>query len=302
MAVSGSGSVIRTALLANLGIALAKAVGAFVTGSTSLIAESIHSAVDCANQVLLLIGNRASRKPPSETHPLGYGREAFFWSFLVAIFLFSLGGIFAIREGLHKFDSQVPLEHAWIGFPILILGIFLEGYALKSCIAEIRRQKGDVRLWQWFRRTKTADLLVVFTEDMAAVAGLIVALVCLGLSIATQDPRWDALGSILVGCLLGGVAVLLALEIKSLLIGEAAHAELRPGIEAIVREEIPGGTILRFIAIQIGSSEVLVSYKVSPGQIESAKDLIDSINRAERRVRAKFPEIRWQFVEPDFEP
>lgn len=301
MASHGSGKVILIALVANLGIAVAKGAGALVTGSISLFAETIHSVVDCSNQVLLLIGNRASKKPPTVTHPLGFGREAFFWSFIVAILLFSLGGLFAINEGVHKLESTEPLANAWIGFPILAFSILVEGYALKSCLAEIRRQKAHKKLWTWFRQSKAADLLVVFTEDTAAVIGLTIAFVCLGISVATGDPRWDALGSILVGSLLVVVAIFLALEIKSLLIGEAANPELRKGIEAIISEEIPGGAVLRFIAIQTGSAEVLVSYKVSPGTLDKTKDLIDAINRAERRARVMFPEIRWQFVEPDYE-
>lgn len=301
MAAQGSEKVILTALLANLGIAIAKGIGAGVSGSVSLFAEAIHSVVDCSNQVLLLIGNRASRKAPTDTHPLGYGREAFFWSFIVAIMLFSLGGLFAIREGIHKFHSSEPLSNSWIGFPILVFAILLEGYALRACVAEIRRQKPGKKIWLWFRSTKAADLLVVFTEDAAAVLGLGFALICLTLSVATGDPRWDAIGSIMVGVLLVVVAVLLALEIKSLIIGEAATPELRVGVEKIVAEEIPGGAVLRFIAIQTGSAEVLVSYKVSPGSLITAKELIDAINRAEKRVRQAFPEVRWQFVEPDYE-
>lgn len=300
MAKHGVGKVIVVALFANLGIAIIKGIGAILTGSVSLIAEAIHSLVDSSNQVLLLVGNRASLKPASETHPLGYGREAFFWSFIVAILLFSLGGLFAIREGFEKLDSTQPLVNAWIGFPILLAALMMESYALKSCINEIRIQKPGKKLWTWFRNTKSADLLVVFTEDAAAVTGLLIALICLSLTMITNNPAWDAIGSIAVGSLLVVVALFLAFEIKSLLIGEAARPELRAGIEKIVAEEIPEGKVLRFIAIQTGSAEVLVSYKISPGTITSVKELIDSINRAEAKVRIAFPEIRWQFVEPDY--
>lgn len=301
MATPGSAKVILFALGANLLIAIIKAIGAVFTGSVSLIAEAIHSAVDSTNQILLLVGNRASRKPPTETHPLGYGREIFFWSFVVAILLFSLGGLFSIREGIEKLQAPEPLEHAWIGFPILIVALVLESFALRSCVEEIRSHRSGRQIWRWFKSTKSADLLVVFTEDSAAVLGLAIALSCLTLTTLTGNPAWDAWGSILVGGLLVVVALVLALEIKSLIIGEAARPGLKEGIERIVAQEIPGGRVLRFIAIQMGSAEVLVSYKIHPGTVTDVKVLIDSINRAEKLARVEFPEIRWQFVEPDYE-
>jgi cation diffusion facilitator family transporter len=301
MSAHGSTKVILAALAANFGIAVAKTIGAAFTGSASLLAEAIHSAVDCTNQVLLLVGNRAARKPATERHPLGYGREAFFWSFMVAILLFSLGGLFAIYEGAHKLAAAEPVRYPLVVLAILSVSIALEGGSLAAALREVRAQNPYPNLWQWFRRTTAADLLVVLTEDLAALAGLLVATLCLLLALATGDERWDAIGSILVGSVLVTVAGLLAWEIKSLIVGEAPARELRPRIERIVAEEIPGGRVLRFIALQTGSAEALVSYKVHPGELATAKELVDAINRLEQRVRGEFPEVRWQFVEPDFE-
>lgn len=302
MAHSGEGSVrvIVVALFANLGIALSKFAGWFITGSASLLAEAIHSVVDCTNQVLLLVGNKTSRKPPTETHPLGYGREAFFWSFIVAILLFSLGGMFAIYEGVHKLAEADPVSSPGIALAILGVGIALETYSFLACLKEVRAQNRFGSLWTWFRRTTSAELLVIFTEDLAALLGLVIAACGVTLSWITGDALWDAAGSIAVGALLVIVAGFLAAEVKSLLIGEAPSTpELRPAIEKIVAEKIAGGQVLRFIALQIGASEVLVSYKITPGGIRETAGLLEAINAIEAEVKRRFPEIRWQFVEPD---
>jgi cation diffusion facilitator family transporter len=299
MSTGGSKKVIVLALAANLGIAISKFVGAFISGSASLFAEAIHSVVDCTNQVLLLVGAKASAKSPDEAHPLGYGREGFFWSFIVAILLFSMGGLFAIYEGLHKLKEHDTPSAPGLALGILGVGIVLEGISFRACLHEVRARNPYPSLWQWFHKTTSADLLVIFTEDAAALVGLVVAAVGISLASATRNSDWDAYGSIGVGVVLVVVAVLLAIEVKSLLIGEAPSVDLRPVIEGIVHDVIPEARVLRFIALQTGGSEILVSYKISPGALDRVDHLIEAINEIERRVKARFPDVRWQFVEPD---
>lgn len=297
----GSVKVIIIALFANLGIALSKLAGAMISGSASLLAEAIHSFVDCANQALLLVGNKASTKAPSIRHPLGYGREAFFWSFIVAILLFSMGGVFSIYEGVHKLSSHEPMESPALVVVILFIAVALEGYSFMACLAEVRLKNRFGSLWEWFKKTTEAELLVIFTEDLAALLGLVLALICVSLAWASGNPLWDATGSILVGVLLVCVAVALSVEIKSLIIGEAPSIDLRPAVESIVAESIPGGRVLAFIALQTGASELMLSYKVTPGSMTDVGGLIDAINQAEAEVKARFPEVKWQFVEPDYQ-
>lgn len=299
MSAHESTGVVIKALLANLGIAAAKFAGAFVSGSAALLAEAIHSLVDCLNQVLLLVGSKAASRAPTARHPLGFGKESFFWSFLVAILLFSLGGVFAVSEGIHKIGDAETMSSPGLGLVVLGVGALLEGFSFHACLVEIRKQNPWGSLWAWFRKTTSADLLVVFTEDLAALIGLLIAATCIATAWATGNPNWDAYGSILVGVLLITVAIFLAIEIKSLIIGEAPSAELRPGIQSILEAQIPGARILNFIAIQTGAREVMVSYKITPGALREVSELIEAINRMEREVKIRFPQVKWQFVEPD---
>ena len=296
-----SKEVILFALLANLGIAGAKFGGAVFSGSASMLAEAIHSLVDTANQALLLMGQSQAKKPPSTSHPLGYSREAFFWSFVVALLLFSLGGLFAIYEGCHKIENLEPISSPMVAFCILGMSLVLEAISFKKCIDEVKKQNPYGNLWVWFKKTTSSDLLVVFTEDAAALAGLGVATLCLLASWITNNPFWDALGSILVGSLLVIVAILLATEIKSLMIGEAPSTDFQPFLDRTVDQHVPGSQILRVLALQIGTDEVLLSYKISPGRVKNVDELVSGINSLEKAVRQEFPQVRWQFVEPDYE-
>jgi cation diffusion facilitator family transporter len=291
--------VILIALLANAGIAVAKFVGAFISGSAALLAEAIHSLVDCTNQVLLLVGNKGSKRPPSATHPLGYGREAFFWSFIVALLLFSLGGLFAIYEGVHKLSGHEAVASPALGLGILVFSLILEGFSLRACLKEVREQNTYGSLWAWFRRTTSSELLVVFTEDMAAMAGLTLAMLSLLLSWVTHNSMWDAIGSIAVGGVLITVAMLLAVEIKSLIVGEAPSTDFRSYIERRLQDGIPGARVFNLIALQLGPGEVMLSCKISAGSIKDVDVLIEAINAMERDIKKQFPEVRWSFFEPD---
>jgi len=213
-----------------------------------------------------------------------------------------MGGVFAVYEGVHKLSVREPLTSPAVGLAILLVSLGLEGFSLHACLKEVRAVNAHDGLWTWFRKASAVELLVVFMEDTAALAGLSLATAALLLSWATGDPRWDAAGSIVVGVVLIVVAVLLATEIKSLLIGEAPERDYRREVEALVRAEIPGSEILRFIALNTGAREVLLTYKVTPGEFKDVAALIQAINRLEAGVRARFPEVQWQFVEPDIEP
>lgn len=296
-----SSKAVIVAFFANLGIAISKFFGAFVTSSASLLAEAIHSLVDCTNQVLLLVGSRKAGKPADERFPLGYGRESFFWSFIVAILLFSLGGVFAIYEGIHKMSENGELSSPRVALAILLFGILLESYSFWACMKEIKAQNRFGDMWTWFRRTSSVELLVVFTEDVAALCGLIIATVCLLIAWATGDALWDAIGSVAVGSLLVVVAVLLAVEIKSFIIGEACPDEVKDFVAEKVKAYFPDGKMLRVIGLQTGSNEAMVSYKFNPGSVQSVEEAIARTNQLERAVRARFPYVKWQFAEMDRE-
>lgn len=293
--------VIVFALLANLGIAITKFAGAFFTQSASLMAEAIHSLADCTNQIFLLIGAKKSQKPADEKYPLGYGRESFFWSFLVAILLFSMGGVFAIYEGVHKLsEAEQQLKMPYVGVAILVVSILLEGGSFFACLSEVRKTNTHKNLWQWFRKSTASDLVVIFMEDLAALLGLTLALGFLVIAILTGNAIWDAYGSIVIGGLLVVVSVLLANEVKSLIIGETPAFDYRSPIQKHFNQRDPDMQILRFIALATGSHEILISLKVSAGRSnKTSQQLIDSINAVEVEIKKQFPEIRWLFVEPD---
>lgn len=300
MSAGNSKKVVLVALSANLGIALAKFAGAFFSHSASLLAEAIHSLVDCTNQLFLLVGSAKSSKPASQSHPLGYGRESFFWSFIVAIFLFFMGGLFAIYEGISKLHVESEMHSPIVGVAILLVSAILEGFSLFACVNEIQKQNPFKSLWQWVKKTTSSELLVIFLEDIGAMIGLSVALISLSLAWITGDSTWDAMGSILVGGVLVMVATLLAVEIKSLIIGEAPNTDFHAFIEQKIKEQM-GGKVFKVIALQTGASEVMLSCKFHPGDIKDTKALVDAINKIEKEVKASFPEVRWQFFEPDFE-
>lgn len=297
---AGSTRIIIFALLANLGIAITKLAGAMITKSASMMAESIHSLADCTNQIFLLIGAKASLKPADEKHPLGYGRESFFWSFLVAILLFSMGGVFAIYEGIHKLKAlDQELKMPMVGVAILVVSILLEAGSFYACLKEVRKINIYNSLWQWFRKSSASDLVVIFMEDLAALLGLVIALLFLLVAILTNNPMWDAAGSVVIGILLVVVSFLLAYEVKSLLVGEAPGKNYRSAIEKHFFTQDPEMKILKFIAIVTGNNEILVSVKVLPGNHAASTALIKAINTAEIAIKKQFPEIKWLFVEPD---
>jgi len=294
-----STSHIVQSLLVNLAIAAGKGVVAFLTGSGALIAETLHSFADCGNQLLLLLGVNRARQKPDASHPLGYGRSLYFWSFLVALLLFTGGGVFSIYEGIHKLGHPEPVEKMHLALGILGFSLLLEGGSTLANIREMNKRRGSMPFFRYLRETKDSDLIVIFGENSAATLGLVVAAAALFVAYLTGDPRWDAIGSVGIGLVLVAVAVFLAVEVKSLLIGEAAD----PGVEQAVRESVDASEkidqLLHVITVQQGPGEVLVAVKVSFYEGVSTNEVCTSINDFEASLRGKRPDVRWIFVEPD---
>jgi cation diffusion facilitator family transporter len=286
------------ALGANFLIAVAKTGGAIFTGSSSMLAEAIHSYADCANQGLLLWGMREGRRSPDRDHPLGYGKAIYFWSFIVALMLFSMGGLFSIYEGVHKLQATEPVENAWVAIGILAFGIAAESVSLWGCLREVNKDRGRQGLWRWFRSSRQSELLVVFAEDIAALGGLTLALVFISLSVVTGNPAWDAAGSICIGVLLVLVAVLVGVQVKELLIGQSVEARVLERMRAHLASHDEVETVYNMLTQQLGS-DVMVAVKAKMRPAASAQALIESINRVEQGFRAAFPQVQWLFFEPD---
>lgn len=286
------------ALGANGAIAIAKLGAALTTGSNSLLAEAIHSFADCGNQGLLLWGLRRAKRPPTPDHPLGFGKAIYFWSFIVALLLFSMGGMFSIYEGIHKLDQEGGLNRPWLAIGILVFSLALEAVSLRACLQAVNRARGDQALWPWFRQTRQSALIVVLGEDIAALAGLVLALAAILLTMATGDPVFDAAGSIAIGVLLVGVAMGVGAEIKSLLIGESVEPAVRQAMEDFLRARPEVEEVFSLLTLQLGD-DVMVAVKARMRESSSASVLIGDINRCEEALRAQFPRVRWLFFEPD---
>jgi len=299
VAAGGSTRIVVLALLANLGIAAAKLIAALFTRSGAMLAEAIHSFADSGNQVLLLLGHRRAQLPATEKHPLGYGRESYFWALLVAAILFVMGGAFSLYEGVHKLQSGAPLQHVGWAVGVLVLGAALEGFSLRAAWQEAASARGSESLLRWARGTGNVNLLVVVFEDLAAMAGLVVALLALALTWLSGNPLFDALGSCVIGVLLLGVAVFLASQVRRLIIGLSASAAVRADLHAIWERH--GYEVLSLYAIWDGPGRMLVATKVRPGDPEiDVASLMRKLNEIENEVRAAYPEVAYHFVEPDF--
>lgn len=300
MSTGGSTKAILAALGANAGIAVAKFIGFLITGSSSMLAESVHSVADTSNQGLLLIGQRTSRRRATRQHPFGFGRDRYFYSFIVALLLFSLGSVFALYEGIHKLQHPEELTSPIVAVVILVVAIGLETYSFRTAIVESRKVKGDVTWWGFIRQSRTPELPVVLLEDAGALFGLVFALFGVGLSMATGDPFWDAVGTIMIGALLGVIAIILIIEMKSLLIGEGATPK---ELDAIC-DELVAGQVRRVIHIKtqyLGPEELLVAAKIALAPGLSLAEIAGAIDEAELRVRTKVPNARLIYLEPDLD-
>lgn len=297
MAKADSVRTILYALGANLAIAAGKTGAAIATGSSAMLAESIHSYADAGNQVLLLWGMKQAKRAPSIEYPLGWGKAVFFWSFIVALVLFWLGGLFSVYEGWHKLAHPEDLRWPWVAVGILVFGLAAEMVSLRACLQEVNKVRGTRSLWRWFRTSRQSELVVILGEDLAALLGLALALVAVVVTMLTGDPMWDALGSIAIGVVLILVAALIAIEIKGLLIGQSADPELVERMRQFLERHDGVEKVHRMITMQMGTS-VMVALKAHM-KARSAAELVASINRTEKALRAEFPEIQWLFFEPD---
>jgi len=301
MAASGQESTARAilyAFVANTGIAISKSWAAWLTGSGSMLAEAIHSFADAGNQVLLYLGLRQSARPPDAEHPLGYGKLSYFWSFIVAMLLFSVGGIFSIYEGVHKFLHPEPLNKVWVAFIVLIVAIVLESASLIGCMREIGHLRGERPFKAWLRHTRNSALIVVFGEDVAALLGLVLALLFVGLATITGNPVFDAIGSMCIGVVLVVISFFLSVRVRSLLVGRSADPLVQESIDRVIAADDQIEMLFNAITMQFGPDTMLAAkIKLRPGtDIDAA---VAAINPLERRLKEEIPSLKWCFIEPD---
>lgn len=298
MAKADSIKSIFYALAANFTIAIAKLVAAMVTNSGAMMAESIHSFADCSNQGLLLWGLKRAKRPPDDKHPLGYGKTIYFWSFIVAIMLFSMGGLFSIYEGSHKLHDSEGLASPLIAIGVLVFAIVAEGLSLAGCIREVNKVRGTRSYWVWFRETRQSELMVIFGEDIAALLGLVFALLAVGLSMLTGNPIFDALGSIMIGVLLLVIAFMIGKEVKELIIGQGVEPDKLKAMQEFLNQREDIAELFNLITLQLGN-DVMVAIKARITSQPSDTALIATINTIEADFKIAFPEVVWCFFEPD---
>ena len=300
MSTSGGTRAIVAALLANTGIALTKFVAYLLTQSSSMLAESIHSVADAGNQALLLLGGRRARREASEKHPFGYGRERYIYAFIVSIVLFSVGGLFALYEGWHKLQDPHPIEAwHWVPVAVLVAAIIMESFSFRTAITESNHVRGN-RSWKEFiRRAKAPELPVILLEDFAALVGLVFALFGVSLTLITDDGTWDGIGTVMIGVLLVAVAVVLALETKSLLLGESATEEDVAAIDAALEGTPAVVRVIHLRTLHMGPEELLVAAKIAVEHDDTAASIARAIDDAEVRVRAAVPIAKFIYLEPD---
>ncbi|GAB6901011.1 cation diffusion facilitator family transporter [Kineosporia succinea] len=299
MSTEGGSKAIIAALSANLGIAVTKFVAFGLTQSSSMLAEGIHSLADSGNQVLLLVGGKRAERRANEEHPFGYGRSRFLYAFIVSVILFSVGGLFALYEAWHKWQHPEPIENwQWVPVAVLLIAIVMEGLSLRTAVGEASPSREGRSWWRFIRETKSPELPVVLLEDTAALTGLVFALFGVGMTLATDDGRWDAIGTAMIGLLLIVVAGILAMETSSLLVGEGADPKDLEKIKtALVGEGVNG--VIHIRTLYVGPDELMVAAKIAVVPTESAVEVAEAINEAEARVRAAVPEAKLIFLEPD---
>jgi cation diffusion facilitator family transporter len=295
---SGSARAVVYALGANAAIAIAKYVAAFITGSHSMIAEAVHSTADCGNQLLLLFGMRQAKRSASAEYPMGYGKEQYFWSFIVALMLFSVGGLFSVHEGWQKLHEPGEVASPLIAIGVLVFAILAESFSLWGAMREIGKVRRGRSLWGWFRGSRDAELVVIFGEDIAALLGLVIALAAVGATWITGNGLYDALGSIAIGVLLIVVAAIVAIEVKALLVGQGVEASVRREMVAFLEQQPSIERVIELLTLHMGA-DVMVAVKAQMRDFPSTRALVDAINEAQAAFRARFPQVQWVFFEPD---
>ena len=303
MSTEGGTKAVIAALGANLGIAAAKFVAFAMTGSSSMLSEGIHSLADSGNQVLLLFGGKRAKRGVDETFQFGYSRVRYVYAFVVAIVLFTVGGLYSLYEGIHKFQHPEELKDLNIAIGVLIFAIILEGFSFRTALKEANKARGDHSLKSFVKRVRQPELPVILLEDTGALIGLVFALFGVGMAEVTGNGRWDAVGAIAVGTLLVVIAVFLALEMSRMLVGESALPEEQEAIESALAAEPVVDRVIYLKTLHTGPDEVLVAAKFATAPGATASAIAEGINAAEARIRAAVPSSRWIFLEPDiFDP
>ena len=296
----GSVRAILYALGANFGIAVSKFGAAWWTNSGSMLAEAIHSTADCVNQLLLLLGMKEAKRPESADHPLGHHRVTYFWSMIVALLLFFMGGAFSVYEGIERLRHSHPLENGLVALAVLGVAVVLEAFSLAGAMREIRKTAGGKPFLRWFRETRESELMVVAGEDIAALAGLTFAFIAVAIALATGNPLWDAAGTVGVGIVLMVIAVLVMIEVKALIVGESAAPEQREAVQRFVAAQPEVAEVLNVITLAWGDKVVIaVKARMAEAEAISGAELVDRINAVEARMQAEFPQAKWVFFEPD---
>ena len=286
------------ALAANSSIAVAKGVAASITGSGAMLAEAIHSVADACNQLLLLFGIKQAKKPPTPDYPLGFGKSIFFWSFLVAVMLFSVGGMFSVYEGTHKLLHPEPLTKPWIAIGVLVFAIIAEALSLWGCMKSVNHERRGRSIRQWFKESRSSELIVIFGEDVAALLGLVFALFAVVATMVTGNPVYDAIGTLMIGVLLLVIAWFIAVEVKALLIGQSVEPSVLEDMRRFLNERPEIETVYNLLTMQLGS-DAMVAVKAEMAPAESAEALVANINTVESEFRDAFPITAWLFFEPD---
>ncbi len=301
MSTEGGKKAIIAALMANIGIAISKFVAFIFTGSSSMLSEAIHSVADSSNQVLLLVGNKRSQKPADEKHPFGYGRRRFVYGFIVAVVLFLIGGLFSLYEGLHKWQDPEPLNDWWIAVLVLVIAIGLETVSFRTALREANKSRGKRSLANFVKDSRQPELPVILLEDAGALVGLVFALIGVGMAVITGDGRWDAVGAMAVGTLLVVIAIFLAMEMATMLVGESALPEEVAAIRAALESAPLVERVIHLRTVHVGPDELLVAAKIAISQSETAAGIAAGINEAELALRAAVPTARYVFIEPDLD-
>jgi cation diffusion facilitator family transporter len=302
MSSAGGNKAVVAALAANLGIAATKFVAFALTRSSSMLAEAIHSMVDSGNQVLLLVGAKRAQRGATPRHPFGYGRERYIYAFIVSIMLFFVGGLFALYEGYHKISHPEPIDSwQWVPILVLVVGIVLESLSFRTAIREANLVRGAATWPQFIRWARVPELPVILLEDFAALIGLVFALFGVGLTLLTGDGVWDGIGTAAIGLLLVSVAVVLATEMKSLLLGESATADQVARIERAISSGDEVERIIHMRTVHLGPEELLVAAKVAVRHDDTAAAVARGIDEIERRIRAAVPIARVIYLEPDID-
>ncbi|MES2073073.1 MAG: cation diffusion facilitator family transporter [Pseudomonadota bacterium] len=296
----GSTKAIFYALGANGGIAVAKFAAAAFTGSGAMLAEAIHSLADCVNQVFLLLGLKEAKRPPSASHPMGYGRVVYFWAMMVALLLFFLGGAFSVMEGVERLHHPEPLKNPLVALAVLGVSVLLEAFSLYGAMKEINKISKGKSFFKWFRETRQSELMVVAGEDIAALAGLAIAFIAVVLAVTTGNPVWDAAGSIVVGVLLMLVAFFVVREVKAMITGESAEPEVNDAIKAHIEAHPQVESVINLITLQWGE-QLMIAVQAKMRRQQSDLALVHAINEVEASIQLNWPQAKWCFFEPDIE-